>query len=329
MPETTDSTSEGYSLSFTDHLEELRTRIIICVVFFILAFVFSFIFAPRAVGWLMLPLTHPTGGKSHTILTLHLAQTGEIDSWKIAPPDDLSADFISSKAPVTTDAIKMLATDSFRLMIEGIPEPIEIGPKVRARLTYLTPLEPFMLWLQGALLLSAVVAIPMVVYQFWLFISPGLLRRERHAIGPLLLASILLFPMGAAFAYTISHVTIQALQYFGDAIPGLEPDLVASRSVKFILVMMFMFGIVFEFPLLLLLLSRLGVVNARTLTRQRRMAIVVMAVVAAVATPSPDPISMLLMLAPMVLLYEGSIFVIRLMERGDRKLENQLAAQSD
>jgi sec-independent protein translocase protein TatC len=82
-----------------------------------------------------------------------------------------------------------------------------------------------------------------------------------------------------------------------------------------------MFGLVFEFPLVLLLLSRLGIVNADMLTRQRKMAIVIMAVIAAVATPSPDPFSMMLMLAPLWILYEGSVWTIRLWERRDSARE--------
>lgn len=312
-----DADSAGKILSFTDHLQELRMRIIICLVWFVLAFVGSFFAAPQTISFLMQPLISLPRDQEHSILTLYLGQSGEIDGWAITPPSVVPGGPMPPDDSVTSEVLGQLAQDSFRIMIAGQTEPIQIGPKTQANLTFLTPLEPFFLWVQGALLLSSVVTIPMIVWQFWLFLSPGLLRSERGIVGPLLGASILLFPLGAGFAYAISQVVLKALLAFGDSIPFLEPNLVASRYISFILIMMFMFGLVFEFPLVLLLLSRLGLVNAEMLTRQRRIAIVVMTVVAAVATPSPDPFSMLIMLGPLLVLYEGSLWAIRLMEKRD------------
>lgn len=305
-------------LTFTDHLQELRVRIIVCLVWFVCAFLLSFFAAPQTVSFLMQPLVTLPRSQEHSILTLYLAPSGEIKGWAVAPPVVPGGPPVKADTTPTSTVLASLARDSFRIVIDGA-EPIEIGPKTQAHLTYLTPLEPFFLWIQGALLLSSVLTIPMLVWQFWLFISPGLLRSERGIVGPLLGASILLFPMGAGFAYGISKIVLKALLSFGDSIPFLEPNLVASRYISFILVMMFMFGLVFEFPLVLLLLSRLGIVNAGMLTRQRRLAIVIMAVIAAVATPSPDPFSMMIMLAPLLVLYEGSIWTIRLMEKRDRQ----------
>lgn len=318
MNDETPAPSEGKILSFTDHLQELRVRIIICVSWFAGSFLISFLFfAPLVVSFLMQPLITLPRDQQNGILTLYLGNKGEVSGWAVAPPTDRATTLTAATTLATTAAVATLAPDSLRIYIEGVPNPIEIGSKTQARLTYLTPLEPFFLWIQGALLLSAVVTIPMFVYQFWLFISPGLLRSERGMVGPLLAASVLLFPMGAGFAYAISQIILKALLAFGDSIPFLEPNLVASRYLSFILIMMFMFGLVFEFPLVLVLLSRLGVVNSAMLLKRRKIALVVMAVIAAVATPSPDPFSMILMLIPLVVLYEGSVTVIRMLERRD------------
>jgi sec-independent protein translocase protein TatC len=317
MSDTPPDPSEGKILTFTDHLQELRVRIIICLSWFIVAFLISFAAAPQTISFLMQPLISLPRNQEHSILTLYLGPAGEVHGWAVADPSNEAPGAIRQKTLPTSTTLALLARDSFRIQIEGQPNPILIGPKTQAHLTFLTPLEPFFLWIQGALLLSSVLTIPMLVWQFWLFISPGLLRSERGIVGPLLSASILLFPMGAGFAYAISQIVLKALLGFGDSIPFLEPNLVASRYISFILIMMFMFGLVFEFPLVLLLLSRLGIVDSGKLTRQRRLAIVVMAVIAAVATPSPDPFSMMIMLAPLLVLYEGSIWTIRLMERRD------------
>ncbi len=320
---------EGKILSFTDHLQELRIRIIICVSWFAGTFLISFLFfAPHIVSFLMQPLITLPRDQQHGILTLYLATSGEVSGWAVAQPADTATTLTATSTMATTAAVATLARDSLRIFVEGVPDPIEIGSKTQARLTYLTPLEPFFLWIQGALLLTAVLTIPMLVYQFWLFISPGLLRSERGMVGPLLASSVLLFPMGAGFAYAISHIVLKALLAFGDSIPFLEPNLVASRYLSFILIMMFMFGLVFEFPLVLVLLSRLGIVNSPMLIKRRRVALVVMAVIAAVATPSPDPFSMILMLIPLVVLYEGSVAVISLLEKRDAAKAARAAAKT-
>ncbi len=316
---------EGKILSFTDHLQELRVRILICVGWFVIAFLLSFMAAPQTISFLMRPLVNLPRDQDHSLLTLFLGKTGDVEGWAISPPTEIPTGPMNGEDAISPEIVGRLAQDSFRIIIDGQTEPIQIGPKTGANLTFLTPLEPFFLWVQGALLLSAVVTIPMIVWQFWLFLSPGLLRSERGVIGPLLGASILLFPMGAGFAYMISQIVLKALLSFGDSIPFLEPNLVASRYISFILMMMFMFGLVFEFPLVLLLLSRLGIVSAALLVRHRRGAIVGMAVIAAVTTPSPDPFSMLLMLGPLILLYEGSIWAIRLMEGRSREREEAAA----
>lgn len=312
MSDSTD-VSEGRILSFTDHLQELRVRIIICLVFFVITFLASFFVAPKVVTFLMKPLTSLPRDQNHSVLTIFLGNDGSLDRWAVVPPaesPDIPSDTVS-----TQTLLSALARDSFRISLEGVDQPIEIGPKTQTHLNYLTPLEPFYLWLQGALLLSAVLTIPMLVYQFWLFVSPGLLKSERGSVGPLLVGSIILFPMGAGFAYGIMHVTLKVLLSFGDSIPFLEPNLVASSYLSFILIMMIMFGLVFEFPLILLLLAGLGIVNADKLAGQRKIAVVLMAIVAAVATPSPDPFSMIVMLVPLLALYEGSIFAIRYLEK--------------
>jgi sec-independent protein translocase protein TatC len=306
-------------LSFTDHLQELRVRIIICIVFFIVALVVSFMFAPRVVTFLMRPLVTMPRQADRGVLTLNLKHDGSM-SWFVAQPGQSDSDLkpLKGNDQSSSASLQNLSTNSIRVFLEGAENPVEIGPRTRAQLSYLTPMEPFFLWMQGALLLSGVVAIPMLIYQFWLFLAPGLMRRERRIIGPLLTFAIVLFPIGAMFAYVILQVTLQVLFSFGDSIPGLEPNLVAGKYVSFALMMMISFGVVFEFPLVLVLLGRLHIIDSSFLVKKRKMAAVVMSVVAAFATPSTDPFSMVVMWIPLLLLYEGAIWAMRLIEKGDR-----------
>jgi sec-independent protein translocase protein TatC len=294
-------------LSFTEHLEELRVRIIICFVVLVVSFLGGLYFSPRALEFLMRPLTGlkaPADGKT---LTLRVNPDGELRLEKPLSASDAAA----------TNPAELLASPAMRLVIAdetGRPL-LKIGPREPSHLFFLSPVEPFVLILKGALLVSAVVTVPVVVYQLWLFIAPGLLVRERRIVRPIIAASMALFPAGAVFAYFVSSLALQILLGFGDQIPGLEPSLVASKYLGFMLTLMLVFGVVFEFPLVLLMLSRFGVVDAAFLSQRRRYAIVIMSVVAAVATPTPDPFTMLAMLLPLILLYEGSIVLVRTLEK--------------
>jgi sec-independent protein translocase protein TatC len=167
-----------------------------------------------------------------------------------------------------------------------------------------------MLLLKTGAILALILTIPMAAYQGWLFVAPGLLSQERRVLAWTLAALVVLFPLGASFAYAMSRIMLTVLIGFSATIPGLEPSLVAGKGISFILTMMVAFGLVFEFPLILVLLSRLGVIDGEFLVRWRRTAIVLLSILAAVATPSPDPFSMLAMFIPLVLLYELSVFAI-------------------
>ncbi|MBX7245814.1 MAG: twin-arginine translocase subunit TatC [Candidatus Sumerlaeaceae bacterium] len=296
-------------LSFVEHLEELRGRVIICLVFFIVTLLGGFWFAPRVIEWLITPLRQVAPPPPETTLTFKLAPDGTLH---LADPLNTAA--TTTTATLTTQTLAAMSNNRVAIEIPG-REAVTIGNRSASSLFFLSPIEPFMLLIQGALLISAVFTIPMIVYQMWLFIAPGLLRKERRIVGPVILSSFILFPTGAMFAYYVSRLALQILIGFSDQIPGLEPSIVASKYIGFILTMMIVFGVFFEFPLVLVLLSRFGIIDARYLAERRRWAILIMAVVAAAATPTPDPINMCIMLAPLIILYEGSIVVIRILDR--------------
>lgn len=315
-------------LSFTDHLEELRGRLIICVAFFFLTFLISLWFAPAVVEWLIQPLVHVKVPETDRMLVLRVSEDGAVRFAGTTPSDSsLTADQIttaSTTAPIaasrlTTETLTGLSADRIRIELPfGHPAIVTgAGGKSSSQLFYLSPMEPLMLLIKGALLSSAAVSIPMTIYQLWLFIAPGLLRRERKVVRGLLFSSLLLFPTGALFAYFVAHVALQFLLSFETQIPGLSANIVATNYVGFIMGLMLIFGLVFEFPLVLLLLARLGVIDSEFLVRKRRVAIVIMAIVAAVGTPSPDPFSMIAMFIPLLALYEGSIWAIRITERAE------------
>jgi len=181
------------------------------------------------------------------------------------------------------------------------------------RLTYLHPTEPFMVTIKVGIFVGAVLALPVVFYHFWRFVAPGLMENEKRIFVPALLSSVALFLGGAALAFFL--VLPFGLRFFlGFATESLQPMITINDYFSFAMQITLMFGLVFETPLVILVLAWIGVLPASTIRKYRRHAIAVMAIVSAIVTPA-DVVSMLLMLVPLYLLFEISVLLAGLIER--------------
>ncbi|MEW6244343.1 MAG: twin-arginine translocase subunit TatC [Bacillota bacterium] len=186
-------------------------------------------------------------------------------------------------------------------------------PAGNVQLVYLTPPEVLMTDIKVAFTAGILVASPVVLYQVWAFVVPGLKPGEKRLILPVVIASLVFFLLGVLFSYFI--VLPFTLRFFlGFEMPGLAAMFSYSRYVSFAMVIIFSFGLIFQMPLVILLLGRLGIVTSKGLRRTRKFAILVVFIVAAVLTP-PDIISQVLMAGPMIVLYELSIALLRLSRR--------------
>lgn len=186
-------------------------------------------------------------------------------------------------------------------------------PPTGCRLVFSGPVEPFIIKLKVVLFVGLALALPIVLFQFWRFVTPGLTRRERRLAIPFVGSSVALFVLGGWFAYLTLPRGLEFL--LGFAGPGTVPLLTAGRYVGFVLLLTIAFGLAFEFPLVLIFLALVGVTSSKALRRWRPYAVLTIAIAAAVITPSQDPYTMLAMMLPMVLFYEIAILVIRLMKR--------------
>jgi sec-independent protein translocase protein TatC len=178
-------------------------------------------------------------------------------------------------------------------------------------------MEPFAVYFKAGLLCGAVLASPWVFYQLWMFVAAGLYPHERRGVRVYLPASLLLFLGGALFCqFVVLPAGVAYLVSYNDWL-GVEPDLRLGAWLSFALLVPLAFGLAFQTPLVMLFLSRAGVVDAEGFRRQRRLAVLLMAVLAAVLTP-PDVVGMLALAVPLWALYEVGILLCRAAPRGGR-----------
>jgi len=178
------------------------------------------------------------------------------------------------------------------------------------RVVFLAPTEAFFVRLKVAALAGAFLSLPVVLYQIWRFVGVGLTPTERRYTLSLLPVSVALFLGGAAFAFfAILPVGVRFLLSYQTA--SLVPMISIGAYTSFATAFVLAFGVVFQLPIVILLLARLGIVTPATLAAGRRYALLSIVVLSAVLTPGGDIVSQLLMALPTYLLYEASIWVAR------------------
>jgi sec-independent protein translocase protein TatC len=195
--------------------------------------------------------------------------------------------------------------------VQGLPR--HLRPASGCRLNYFTALEPMIIKLKIVVYTGLVFALPVLLYQLWMFIVPGLTRRERGMALPFVGASVVLFALGAAFAYLTLPRGLNFL--LGFAGPDFTGVMQGSQFIFFVVLVGLAFGISFEFPLLLICLELVGVLSTEKLRQWRRYSILAIAIFAAIITPSSDPYTMLALAIPMYLFYEAAIIIGRLLKR--------------
>ena len=173
-------------------------------------------------------------------------------------------------------------------------------------LNFTHPTDPLNLYLKTSLYGGAIIAAPYILYQVWLFISPGMYAKEKRYFVPFMLATVSLFFGGAYFGY--HWVLPSALKMLiGDFGHRFHPIITIEDYNNFFLSIIFGLGITFELPILIFFLALFGIVDGRFLIRHMRYAILIIFVIAAIICPLPDPLSMCLFAAPMLVLYALSV----------------------
>lgn len=275
-----------------EHLSELRTRLIICVVALALAFALCFAFSGPIYIFLLRPF-------------------------------EIAANLLAAQRATGAHGG---AIDLF-LAILGLKD-VPAIPGQNLRLVFTAPLEFFFTKLKLAGFGAVVLTFPVLAWQLYRFVAPGLYRKEKAAFAPFLLASPVLFLLGAAMVYFVMLPFVlwfslsQQIVGAGNISVELLPKV--SDYLTLVTTLLLAFGLCFQLPVVVTLLGLAGIVDSKQLASGRRFAIVGVFVVAAVVTP-PDPISQLMLAIPICLLYEVSIWCVRLIEVRRRR-EDALAA---
>ncbi len=174
--------------------------------------------------------------------------------------------------------------------------------------------EAFFTYMKLALFAGVFVASPVIIYQTWAFVAPGLYDKERRSIMPFVFLAVIFFIGGTAFAYFI--VFPSAFKFFltyNTQYVKIMPSI--GEYLSFSCIFLLSFGVVFEMPVFIICLARLGIITHNHLQKSRKMVIIGIFIAAAILTPTPDAVNQLLMAVPMLVLYELSIIAVRFFEK--------------
>jgi len=208
------------------------------------------------------------------------------------------------------------AENIFELMQRPIMEALKRNG-VAEKLVYLSPTEPFNLYLKIGALAGVFVSSPYILYQVWLFISPGLYRKEKRYVIPFMASTIALFAAGGIFGYKLVYPA--ALDFLIGYGKQFQPMITIGEYTDLFLTVILGLGVVFELPILVFFLSLMGVITAGWMWRNIRYSILVIFIIAAILTPTTDILNMCIFAAPMVGLYILSIGIAWLMHPAQRR----------
>ena len=279
MTDRNEAEIEASRAPLMDHLVELRGRLVTCVVAFGLAFILCFFFAGPIYVFLVQP--YVVSAAFHQTVGAH---------GHVSPFD--------------------LILGTARLI------PVPDVDHQSVKLIYTAPLEILFTKMKLAGLGAVIVAFPVLAWQLYRFVAPGLYRNEKGAFLPFLIAAPLLFLLGAALVYFVMLPFVMWFSLSQQIVGGgVTAELLPKVSdyLNLVTALLLAFGLCFQLPVVMTLLGLAGLINSQMMAKGRRYAIVAVVVVAAVVTP-PDPISQLMLAVPLVILYEISIWCVRLIE---------------
>ncbi len=325
---------EGLQMSFLDHLDELRKRLVYSVISIAIAFAVCFVFSEYIFKFLAKPVVTQLQKQRKAVQKSY----GQADPNALAEGEQLLYTFTEEtsvagvKIPLgTTIRVRKATVDGKATLVLAerwaiaktilpLDTPIEkILKEGEGALRYddesnqliLTGVtSAFMIYIQVSIYAGIALAVPFLFFQLWAFISPGLYKHEKKYVTPVILMGTAFFMAGTTFAYRIAFPA--AADYLlGLAVEGgFRTLLNAEEYMNLIIMIMLGMGIVFQIPTISFVLGRIGLLTPRMMLKAWRYAIVVIMIIAAVLTPTPDASNMMLFAGPMILLYFLSVGIV-------------------
>lgn len=323
----------GGQMSFLEHLDELRKRIVYSVVFVVVVFLACYFVSDRIYSFLSVPIRRalseaarrdlPVRGLTGEEKLVPLTEVKEGDSGRYTfdRSTKIGATVLPSGASVLAkvgrDANGKLGLFSTEQLITNnaiVPTGVRLVDLEESasgiedeRLIVNTAMEPFTLYVTVSLYTAIALSVPFLLWQIWIFISPALYRHERGYVTPFIGLSSISFVLGVAFAYYILFPP--AARYLLGLGSEFQLLLRASDYLDLITIIMLAMGLIFQMPAITYVLARIGLVSAGLLVRSWKISLVVILIVAAVVSPTNDIPNMMLFALPMIVLYVVSIFV--------------------
>ena len=300
-------------LSLVEHLDELRTRIIICVAAFIVVGGICLWQDDRILETVNKPLTDAQSKKPCDQTRDPLEQSA---CWQQAQK------VVNERIAATARALAASAASSddpaLRAQADSLSRAAAAAAEASPRASPRRPVtlgvgEPLTATLLVAGYAALLISLPLLLYQLYAFVLPAFSPTERQVAVPLMVMVPFLFYAGAVFAYfLVLPAAVNFLQNFND--DSFDVLLQARDYYKFAILVLGVMGLLFQLPILILAVTRMGIVTPKQLRKNRRYAILIIAIVAALL-PGGDPVTMLLMMFPILFLYEGSILLASLLDR--------------
>jgi sec-independent protein translocase protein TatC len=331
--ETNETNAEGLQMSFLDHLDELRVRLIRSVMGIAIAFGLCFLFAKQIYDFLEVPVKQ----QLRKARIAEQGKAGAVDLSQVREGEQLDYTFTQETAigdarvpQGTTVPVKAVRQNNqLALVLErrwavgasilpegkAIAEIFKEGEKQSAygeedKLILRSVTGAFTLYVQVALYTGIALVIPFLLFQIWAFVSPGLYDHEKKYITPVMIMATFFFIAGATFAYRIAFPAACDYLLAWQTDGGFRTLLDAEDYFNLIMLIMLGLGVVFQIPTISFVLGRIGLITPGMMLKAWRHAIVGIAIISAVLTPTPDAFNMLVFMGPMLALYFVSIGIV-------------------
>jgi len=323
-------------MSFLEHLDELRRRVVRSAIILVVAFLICFYFSEGIYNFLAVPIRQalseaarqnlPINGLNgdEQVLNISNLKDGDSGRYIFDESTNLGPALITPGASVSATVMRdhdgklgLFSTEPLITNNAIVPTGVRLPPKFDVvaigqpnadeRMMVTTAMEPYMIYITVSFYAAIAFALPLLLWQIWLFISPALYKHERRYVTPFIGLSSISFVAGAAFAYYILFPP--AARYLLGVGHEFKLLLKASDYLDFITIVMLAMGLIFQMPAITYVLARIGLVSAGLMLRMWKISLVVILIIAAVVSPTNDIPNMMLFAAPMILLYVVSIFV--------------------